>query len=166
MPTPAKPSVIKALEGNRGKFGRGQIKTDPRGIGRPQVPGYLKQVEKELFRACLAALPVTLLTRADSAILERFAVAWARFRLAHDEVWRVGHMVQSPYGPIINPYVAIQERAAKEMHRAGGELGLSPVARARLATVATADDDPMALLLGDDLDPTGAWSTPPRARTN
>lgn len=166
MGRPAKPSTVKALEGNRSKFGRAAIKTDPRGVGRPQVPAYLKQTEKELFRACLAALPVTILSRADTAILERFAVSWARFRLAHDEVWRVGHMVQSPQGPIINPYIGMMERAAKEMHRAGAELGMSPVARARLATVATVDDDPMSLLLGDDLDPTGAWSTPPRARAN
>jgi len=166
MPTPHKPSVIKALEGNRGKFGRQQVKTDPKGIGRPRVADYLKPAEKALYRAVIEALPVTILSRADESCLERFAVAWARFRYAHGEVHRVGHMVQSPFGPVVNPYLSIMERASKEMHRAGGELGLSPVARARMATISTVEDDPMALLLGDDMDPTGAWSTPPRARAN
>ena len=40
----------------------------------------------------------------------------------------------------------------------GNELGLSPAARARLSVEPEKPQDPMELLLGDDMDPAGAWS--------
>jgi len=166
MPTPTKPSVIKALEGNRSKFGSKQIRQDPKGIGKAEAPRHLKPEEMKLFKAVIASLPITLLSAADNSVLERMAVAWARFRKANREVHRLGELVQSPQGPVINPYFKIMDRCTREMHKAGGELGLSPAARARLAAVGMAEDDPMSILLGSDLDPTGAWSTPPRNMAN
>jgi P27 family predicted phage terminase small subunit len=104
------------------------------------------------------------LTRADDAILERFAVAWAEYREVHATITRTGKLVNSPQGPIRNPLLVVRNNAAKEMHAAGSEIGLSPVARARLAAPNAVDDDPMALLLGEDGDPNGAWSTLPKTK--
>ena len=45
------------------------------------------------------------------------------------------------------------------------ELGLTPAARARLATTATPPDDTMKVLMGDEL-VSGGWSIPPRRATS
>lgn len=166
MPTPRKPSKIKELEGNRGKFGRKSIPKDPQGIGRPSVPTHLNPEETKLYRHCMNSLPPEILTAADEAMLEVFAVAWARFRYANKQVGTIGLMVQSPTGPMRNPLLIVIEKNADIIHKVGSQLGLSPAARARLATIPTANEDPLALLLGDDMDPTAAWSTPSRERAN
>lgn len=159
-----KPSAIKIMEGNRSKVARDSIGEDPQGVGRPRVPSHLTADERKLWADVVASLPVGLLTLADEAVLERMAVAWARFRAANKTIASTGLMVQSPNGPVRNPLIVILNAAAKEMHAAGSELGLSPVARARLAAPNAGDDDPMSLLLGMDNDPDGAWSTASKTR--
>jgi P27 family predicted phage terminase small subunit len=159
-----RPGLIKELEGNRAKLGKAKIKQDPTGIGLPRMPAHLMAHERELWADVVASLPVGLLSRADDQALERIAVAWAEFREMQTMIRKSGKLVKSPQGPIRNPLLVIRDRAMREMHLAGEVLGLSPVARARLAAVETADNDPMALLLGDDGNPDGAWSTAPRTR--
>ena len=44
------------------------------------------------------------------------------------------------------------------MHAAGAEIGLSPVARARLANTDFGENDPIGMLLGDS----ELWEPPPR----
>ena len=161
---PKKPSAIKIAEGNRMKVAKAQLKPDPRGIGRPQLPLHLTEVERRLWSDVVASLPIMLLSRADEAVLERMAVAWAEFREVQETIRKTGKLVQSPQGPARNPLLIVREKAAREMHLAGEVLGLSPVARARLTDIETAEDDPMELLLGMDGDPAGAWSTLPRTR--
>jgi P27 family predicted phage terminase small subunit len=46
-----------------------------------------------------------------------------------------------------HPMILIQRQAADEMSRAGGELGLSPLARTRLTVEKKEDDDPLNLFL-------------------
>lgn len=166
MSNPPKPSLVKRLEGNREKLGKDRVKVDPTGIGHIQPPTSLKADEKKLFLAVIAALPPDLLSRADEGIVERYAVAWARFRRCNADIRKQGVMVKRGRQLFRNPLIEVMDKMAREMHRAGGEIGLSPVARARMATAPMPDQDPMAALLGDDLDPSGAWSTPPREATN
>lgn len=159
-----KPKQLKLLEGDRSKVGKANIPDEPQGLGRPRVPIHLDADERKLWADMVASLPVGLLTRADEATLERMAVAWWRFRATTATIRKTGYLVQSPMGPIRNPLLVVQNVAAKEMHAAGSELGLSPVARARMTTAGLENDDPMALLLGADEDPAGAWSTLPKTR--
>ena len=160
-----KPRAIKRLEGNRRKVARAELeKEEPRGMGRPRLPVHLSTEERRLWSDVVSSLPSDLLSQADEAVLERFVVAWAEFRDAHVKITKTGTLVQSPQGPIRNPLLTVRHQAAREMHLAGGEIGLSPVARARLTTEGREEDDPMALLLGDDLDPAGAWASVPRTR--
>lgn len=159
-----KPAIVKNREGNRRQRGKAQIKEDPHGIGRPRLPDRLTEVQAQLWRDVVASLPVGLLSRADDAALEQFAIEWAVFREADEKIKTTGLLVQSPQGPTRNPLLVIRNQAGKAMMNLGMLLGLSPVARARLAAPATSDSDPMALLLGDDGNPDGAWSTAPRTR--
>ena len=158
-----KPSAIKIAEGNRRKVAKADIRQDPRGLGRPRLPPGLSEVETRLWLDVVASLPVALLSRADEGALERHAVAWAEFRDLQGKIRKTGHLVQSPQGPIRNPLLIAREKATREMHMSGEVLGLSPVARARLAATETAENDPMELLLGMDGE-NGAWSTLPRTK--
>jgi P27 family predicted phage terminase small subunit len=163
---PKKPALIKKLEGNRGKFAKSQVREDTPGIGHPRPPEGLTEPERALWVSIVRSLPVGLLTRADEAALERMAVAWAEYRQVQALVRKSSLMVQSPRGPVYNPLLLVREKAAREMHLAGEVLGLSPVSRARLIASEAPDDDPMALLLGPDGDPTGSWATvSPGSRT-
>lgn len=154
-----KPSQIKILEGNRSKVAVANLGPDLRGISSPRVPLHLSADERKLWADVVASLPVGLLSRADETILERFAVAWARFREAGRLIAKSGLLVQSPQGPIRNPLLVVQNACAKELHAAGSDLGLSPVARARMSQIGSEGDDPMALLLGMEGDADGAWAT-------
>lgn len=157
MPQVKKPSRLKMLEGNRSKVGKAMIFVDPPGKGHPQMPPDLSDLEQEMWVDIVASLPDGLLSRADNAILERFVTAWARFRAARILIRETGLLVTTQLGLVRNPVLVIEQAARKEMHASGGELGLSPVARARLASVDRWDDDPMEQLLDGEDD--GAWNS-------
>lgn len=150
-----KPSDVKKSEGNRSKLARDKVKEDPRGVGEPTVPMHLSSEERLMWGHVIASLPEGLLTRADDMAIEGFVVNAVRFRRAHQMIEKTGYMIQSPQGPVRNPLLVVQNNAHKLFHMAGSELGLTPVSRARLATPGEGEDDPMALLLGGDFDPTG-----------
>lgn len=202
-----KPTAIKLAEGNRRKVATAKLTNDVKGKGAPRVPDYLSPDEARIYRDVLAALPAGLLTRADESVIERYAVAYARWREvqrllcefdinsayrkknlpgrpgaqdgqpddsgAPDDDRGVSaaiaavsrYLVLTPQGLVRNPLLAIQDKAERAMHVAGEAIGLSPVARARLASPDnTGDDDPMALLLGMDGAPDGAWQTEPKGK--
>lgn len=155
-----KPNQLKLIEGNRSKVKQDRLTAEPPGLGYPREPDHLSPEELGLWRDVVRSLPLGLLTRADEGILERYAVAWARYREVGRIVAETGLMVMTRQGPIRNPLLAVQTAAAKEMHSAGAEIGLSPAARSRMSAPDASDTDPMELLLGPDGDPDGAWATP------
>jgi len=163
MGKPKKPSALKALEGNREKLGRDRITTDPRGKGRPRPPPGMEGEALGLWRDVVSSLPDELLSRADEAALEAFARAWCTYREADRGIQGNGLLIATASGDRENPLLRIRDRAVDHMHKLGGVLGLSPVARARLSSRDPAGDaDPLELLLGGE--PNGAWSTAPKAR--
>jgi P27 family predicted phage terminase small subunit len=159
-----KPRRIKIAEGNRSKVATDKIHPEPEPKGLPRVPAHLSAIERRLWADVLRSMPIGLITRADEGCLERYVIAWARFMDATKIIKAEGLTVSSPYGPIRHPLLATQNIAAMEMHRAGSELGLSPVARARMASPDAGGADPMDLLLGPDGDENGAWSTGSRVK--
>lgn len=163
-----KPAIIKVLEGNRRKVGKARIGVDPAGLGRPQPPIGLTEIERGLWEEVVGSLPKNLLSRADNAILERFCIAWARFRDCQSKIKATGLLVQSPQGPVRNPLLVAQNAAAKEMHATGGELGLSPVARARLnTTTPPGEEDPLDYLMGmGEGESNSDWMPPPLNKRN
>jgi len=151
-----KPKQIKEIEGNRSKVSKAQMAMEePHGKGTPRMPPAMTSEEEELWLDIVASLPVGLLSRADENTIERAARYWAMFRQAADMVAKTGLMVRSNFGPVKNPALAIMHDAAKLLQVATSELGLSPVARARMVSPKNWEDDPMTLLLGGDDD--GAW---------
>ncbi len=142
---PPKPSRIRELEGNRGR------RPIPKGVNvpsRPIAPDYFDDQQKCLWRQIEYSMPAGVLTLADSQAVERMAVAWARYRDCQVKITQLSMFARGSTGQLaMSPLVKIQALAAREMHQAGEVLGLSPVARARIAAPESSDDDPLALLL-------------------
>lgn len=125
-----KPSSVKQAEGNRGHR---RILRDLKADGKPACPDYFDAQQRLRWHRLVATLPTHVLTGADSAILERFTVAWHRFRQCEVMIAKTGLLIQTPNGPKRNPLLQIQFHCDRAMASAGIELGLSPAARARLA---------------------------------
>lgn len=159
MPAIPKPSKTKRAEGNRSKLAKRKTSRDPVGIGLPRPPPYLNEVELGMWKDTVQSLPVGLVTRADEAMLERFVKAWSKYRRLDQQIENMGDMLKSPHGWIRNPLCAQQAECDRVMHKCAQELGLSPAARARLSTPEAAIESPLAILLGPDADPNGAWLT-------
>ncbi|THK37639.1 phage terminase small subunit P27 family [Ensifer sp. MPMI2T] len=151
MPRGPKPKskIIKIAEGNRSKVGVHRIHDEPQGLGHPRMPPGMNELAEELWLDTVSSLPEGVLTRADEAALETFAVNWATFRQAREKLDMTGLLVQSPHGPIRNPLLVVMNNAAKLMMQSGAELGLTPAGRARLAHPERWDTDPITLLLGE-----------------
>ena len=156
------PSAVKAVQGNKAKLGKARIKVDPKGVGKPSVPPGLSADARRLWAHVVGSLPDEVLSKADDAALEIFARAWARYRKAVSQVDRTSLVVQSKNGPVKNPLLNVINQAETVMLRAAAELGLTPAARARLATTAPRSDDTMKVLMGDEL-ASGGWSIPSSA---
>lgn len=76
----------------------------------------------------------------DAGLLAVYCSAVARWRDAEKQIAELGAVMLDAGGrPIRNPYLTVSEKAAATMLKAGGELGLSPMARKRSATLALED---------------------------
>jgi P27 family predicted phage terminase small subunit len=125
-----KPAAVKLAEGNRGKR---RIHPDLNAEGKPECPEYFTADQRLRWHRLIVVLPRKLLAAADGAIIERFIVSWQRFRDCEVMLQKTGMLVHTPTGPKRNPLLGIQLHCDRVMAGAGIELGLSPVARARLA---------------------------------
>jgi P27 family predicted phage terminase small subunit len=148
-----KPSIIKELEGNRGKR---PIPAEMAPIGQPEAPAHLTAEQLDRWQDIVSSLPVELLSRADHQVLERMAVAWAAFRQTTILINQAGLLTRGQNNePVRNPLLAVRKLATTEMEACGAMLGLSPVARTRLIAPEQENTDPLTVLLG----PHGkAWS--------
>lgn len=149
MPSGRKPklSVVKNAEGNRSHAGKDKTGAKVVGIGALVVPSHFKQDERDLWSFVVRSLPKGLLCRADTAVLERFVVAWSRYRKCQEIIDDEGLMIRTPQGAIRHPLLSAVNNLSREMQSAGSELGLSPVAREKLSAATLKDDDPMGWLL-------------------
>lgn len=146
--TAKKPNTIRALEGNRGKR---PLHQEVAGIGRPEPPDHLSGEQIARWNDVVQSLPEALLSRADTQVIERMAVAWQTFRSATMAINRAGLLTRGANNEAVrNPLLLVRQAAAQEMHECGQVLGLSPHARTRLTAGPEAglEDDPLALLLG------------------
>lgn len=143
-------AIVKKAEGDRSHAGKDKIGQNVVMLGAPLMPDHFDAERARLWAFLVRSLPKTLLCRADSSILERYVVAWDRYRKIDKEIIDDGMTVKTPQGCIRHPLLAALNAVSKEMAAAGSELGLSPVARMRLNNTALKEDDPMGWLLGDE----------------
>jgi P27 family predicted phage terminase small subunit len=133
------------LEGNRS---RTPIPKEIAPVGFPEPPGYLTAEQLDRWHAIVGSLPAEVLTRADSQVLERMAVAWATFTATTILINGSGPLMKGQHGELVrNPLLAVRRLATNEMECCGLALGLSPLARTRITAPEREDDDPLTRLL-------------------
>src|SRR5215471_7448711 len=140
-----KSAAIREIEGRRAHRPI-PVEIQPR--AKPEAPMHLTAEQRERWDEIVIALPDEFLTFADNQVMERMSIAWARFREATILINRSGLLTRGQKGePNYNPLLRVQKIAAEEMHVCGLLLGLSPLARARLAAPEKVDEDPLTVLL-------------------
>lgn len=166
----SKSPATKKAEGNRAKEGQKDIPQPIKMKGTPVMPRTLNNDEKRLWAFVMSALPVDLLKKADSPILERFVRAWHRYDCIQAAIEKYGVLIygdDKKTAPVPNPLIRTAMLYAKEMDVCGSQIGLSPSARNRLVgsnDLEDEDDIMAALLGGPDGNPTGAWFTEPETK--
>ena len=98
-----KPAVLKLTEGNRG---RRRIQNEPVPDGRPKMPDYFTDEQRRTWLATLQYLPKGLVTGADSAFVEIYAVAWSTYREAQRAITKTGKLVKGSEGQPVTQSLA------------------------------------------------------------
>lgn len=136
-----KTTAEKRLAGNPGKR--------PLNEQEPHMPPLAEppeQVPVELLDdACAAAewrrldgimRQARSITEGDRAALVSLCQQWSRYQEAHATVAKAGMVVRAPSGfPIMNPYIAIANKALGHCVKLWAELGLTPTSRSRVVAV-------------------------------
>jgi P27 family predicted phage terminase small subunit len=87
----------------------------------------------EWKRVTLLLEQMGTLALVDMSAVAGYAVAFARWHEAELAVQSQGAIVRDAKGnPIQNPWLAVSNRAARDMKAFGEQLGLSPASRARI----------------------------------
>ncbi len=130
---PPKPTKLRVLEGNPSK--RPINGREPQPVGRPEKPDFITTTAAaaEEWDRAVAAMP-WLYTAADIPTLTVYVVAWVMFRNALAQVAREGSFTTGSMGQrVSHPCLGIASTQAEIILRAADRLGMSPIARSRLA---------------------------------
>jgi P27 family predicted phage terminase small subunit len=128
-----KPTQIKELEGNPGK--RKLNRHEPRPEGDLfAAPQWMSESQHEGWAYAVTHAPHGLLKQLDRSILAIWVVAEDLHREAAEKIAKYGLLTKSPNAglPLQSPYLAILNKQAQLMLKAGAELGFSPSSRTRV----------------------------------
>ena len=129
---PPKPTKLRLLDGNPGRRPINEREPKPRGL--PVPPDFITGEAATEWDRAVRAMPDGLYSSADVPILAVYCVAWVLFRNALAQVAREGMTAIGSLGqPVSHPSLATAAKQSEIILRAGDRLGMSPVARARLA---------------------------------
>ncbi len=147
-----KPTALKELAGNPGKRPLNRYEPQPR-VKLPPCPAHLtKSARAEWRRMGKELLALGVLTTVDRAALAAYCVAYARWAEAEKQVEKLGTIVKTANGNLIqNPYLAVANRAMEQMTRLASEFGMTPSSRSRVQVQAGDDGPSLADLLFADV---------------
>jgi P27 family predicted phage terminase small subunit len=96
-------------------------------------PTGLTQMQKTAWRTIVADLETGgILDHADAGLIEAAAVFWGRAREARATVNKEGLIARSVRGYTAHPLLAVERESWAQFRMIAEQLGLGPVARARL----------------------------------
>ena len=130
----ATPTLLKRLHGNPGK--RALPVTSSEGRGQLWAPpDWLDEAQRKQWHYAIDSAPIGLLTETDREVLAIWCAAAVEHARAAAAVRSLGQVVKTKDGNTIqNPYMAIMNKQALIMLKAGSEMGFSPSARASLGS--------------------------------
>ena len=147
-----KPTAQRLLEGNPGKRPLNRDEptlpplTDPEFDTPPPELDDNADAQAEWMRQAPRLRQARQISSADRAALIAVCLEWARYLEALRRVKKHGMVVPAPSGyPILNPYLAIANRALQGCLRLWPELGLTPSSRSRVTQIPdTGANDPFS----------------------
>lgn len=142
------PTAIRALRGNPGK--RAGNAREPRpAVRAPSCPRHLStRARAEWRRVAPMLVQLRVLTEADRAALAAYCVSWARWVDAEEQVARLGTVVKTANGNLIqNPYLSIANRALMDMAKLAREFGMTPSSRSQVRTTGPAEKSEFEIFL-------------------
>ncbi len=154
-----KPTALKELEGNPGK--RPLNKREPKPAGDLfAAPTWMTDTQREGWAYAITHAPYGLLKQLDRSILAIWVVAEDLHREAAEKIAQYGLLTKSPNAglPLQSPYLAILNKQAQIMLKAGAELGFSPASRTRVQIDGLTG--PLAWLRDKNSDPEGLLAKP------
>lgn len=116
----------------------------PKVAGEPEMPPGFDAEHAAEWDAVIADLrEAHTLSREIGATVEVYVRNLVRMRAAEAHVLEHGAIVPAPRTavPMQNPYLAVANRAAKEVRSAAAELGLTPSSRGRVTKIKAADPE-------------------------
>ncbi|SMX45617.1 phage terminase small subunit P27 family [Maliponia aquimaris] len=122
----------------------------------PRCPDHLSDVaRKEWRRLATPMVEAGLLTLADRAALAAYCQAYGRWVEAEERLKETPALLKSPSGYVQqSPWLTVANKQLELMGRFMSELGLTPVARTRVAHNATTDPDrPTTIILRTIVNP-------------
>lgn len=128
-----KPTALKELAGNPGK--RPLNRSEPKPAATlPTCPRHLTGEARREWRRMGGELArMGVVTVVDRAALAAYCQAWARWVDAEGQVAKLGTIVKTANGNLIqNPYLAVANRAMEQMTRLAAEFGMTPSSRSRV----------------------------------
>ena len=128
-----KPTHLKLVEGNAGK--RPLNRAEPQPVGDLYAaPDWLTASQREGWAYAVTNAPYGLLKHLDRSVLAIWVVAEDLHREAAEKIAKFGLLTKSPNAglPLQSPYLAILNKQAQIMLKAGAELGFSPSSRTRV----------------------------------
>jgi P27 family predicted phage terminase small subunit len=145
---PRKPTKLKLIQGTL-RPGRDLPNEAIPAVEIPPMPAHLSpDAQVEWNRICKHLSQLGLLTMIDRSMLAAYCQNWSRWVFAEQQIEKLGPVIKAPSGyPILNPFVAIANKALELMHKFGTEFGLSPASRTRISVDASHQTDPMEIFL-------------------
>jgi P27 family predicted phage terminase small subunit len=133
MSNPPVPFIVRKLRGNPGKRAM-RPPVEPAILPKcPEPPEWLHEYAKqEWWRTGPQLHVLGLLSSVDVACLAAYCSSYAMWRQASEELDGLVFTTQAG-DPRRNPLIKLIRDAAADMVRYGGEFGLTPVARTRIA---------------------------------
>ncbi len=149
---PPKPTALKRLAGNPGKrrlpeepeYGAvTKLPRAPRGLGK-----YGRALWRSVGRVLVEA---GVLTRGDLVALQLMCIHYDLAMQALDEVRAMGITVEGDKGTVKkNPALQVWRDNARAFKEFAAHFGLTPAARAKIATMRPPEDDLWELLFGEN----------------
>ena len=140
-----KPTALKELEGNPGKRPLNKHEPKPEG-DLYAAPEWMTEAQREGWAYAITNAPYGLLKQLDRSILAIWVVAEDLHREAAEKIAQYGLLTKSPNAglPLQSPYLAILNKQAQIMLKAGAELGFAPSSRTRVQVAPSLVNNPFA----------------------
>jgi P27 family predicted phage terminase small subunit len=138
MARPPKPTALRVLEGNRGKR---PLRREPITQGVPPPPAWLKGEARRLWSRTVPELQrMGLIGRVDEIAMVTFCQTWALWVDVEAELAK-------PENRMNSTLQRDSSRLKKDLMAVAKEFGMTPVARARVASPQSLEDETLGGLL-------------------